>query len=415
MSSFSTPLSGLTAASDALDIVGNNLANLNTTGYKDTTISFYDLLQQSIAGGAVQIGGGVSATHSETIFNQGSIQQTGGAFDAAIQGNGFFVLHDPGGATLYTRAGNFTLDKNGNLITGNGQFVQGWSAVNGVINTNGPTGDITIPENILQAPVATANFTLTGNLQANATVGTTAATFSAPIQVFDSLGQAHTLTVTFTETKANTWNYTVDIPGADLTGGTPGTPSQLATGTLTFDGSGNLTAPAPPGQIAIAAKGLADGASDLNMNWNLYDKNGAPQFTQYAQASALSGATQDGTAAAQVTQVALSNGGGIFVTYSDGTQLEIGQLALASIANPDSLVAVGQSNYEIGPDTTTPVVGTPATGGRGSIQGGALEDSTVDIAKEFTNLIVYQRSYQANSKVISTLNQLTQDLFSIQQ
>src|SRR5271166_4890330 len=271
MSSFSTPLSGLTAASDALDIVGNNLANLNTTGYKDTTISFYDLLQQSIAGGAVQIGGGVSATHSETIFNQGSIQQTGGAFDAAIQGNGFFVLHDPGGATLYTRAGNFTLDKNGNLITGNGQFVQGWSAVNGVINTNGPTGDITIP---------------------------------APIQVFDSLGQAHTLTVTFTETKANTWNYTVDIPGADLTGGTPGTPSQLATGTLTFDGSGNLTAPAPPGQIAIAAKGLADGASDLNMNWNLYDKNGAPQFTQYAQASALSGATQDGTAAAQVTQVA---------------------------------------------------------------------------------------------------------------
>ena len=414
MSSFSTPLSGLTAASDALDIVGNNLANLNTTGYKDTTVSFYDLLQQSIAGGAVQIGGGVSATHSETIFNQGSIKQTGGAFDAAIQGNGFFVLNNPGGATLYTRAGNFQLDKNGNLITGNGQFVQGWSAVNGVINTNGPIGNITIPENSLQAPVATQNFTLTGNLQAGATVGSPAATFSAPIQVFDSLGEAHTLTVTFTETKANTWTYNVDIPGADLTSGTAGTPSQLATGTLTFDASGNLMTPAPPAQIAIAAKGLSDGAADLNMNWNIDSANGTGLLTQYAQTSAISGTTQDGSAAAQVTQVALDNGGGIFVTYSDGTQLEIGQIAMASIANPDSLVAVGQSNYEVGPDTSTPAIGTPGTGNRGTIQGGSLEDSTVDIATEFTSLVVYQNAYEANSKVISTLNQTTQALFSIQ-
>lgn len=415
MSSFSTPLSGLTAASDALDIVGNNLANLNTTGYKDTTVSFYDLLQQSIAGGAVQLGGGVSATHSETIFNQGSIQQTGGAFDAAIDGNGFFVLSNPGGATLYTRAGNFSLDKNGNLVTGNGQFVQGWSAVNGVINTNGPVGDITIPENSLQAPVATQNFSLTGNLQADATVGTADATFSAPIQVYDSLGQSHTLTVTFTETASNTWNYTVDIPGADLTAGKAGTPSQLATGTLTFDTNGNLLTPAPPGQIAIAAKGLSDGASDLNMNWNLYSSNGTPTLTQFAQSSALSGTNQDGSAAAQVTQVALDNGGGIFVTYSDGTQLQIGQIALASVANPDSLVAVGQSNYEIGPDTSTPVIGTPGTGNRGNIQGGALEDSTVDIATEFTSLIVYQNAYEANSKVISTLDQTTQALLAIQQ
>jgi flagellar hook protein FlgE len=415
MSSFSTPLSGLTAASDALDIVGNNLANLNTTGYKDTTIEFYDLLQQSIAGGAVQIGGGVSATHSETIFNQGSIQQTGGAFDAAIQGNGFFVLNDPNGNTLYTRAGNFQLDKSGNLITGNGQFVQGWSATNGVINTNGPVGNITIPENALQAPTATTDFTLNGNLMANATVGTTDATFASSVQVYDSLGQAHTLTVTFTETAANTWGYSVDIPGADLKAGTAGTPSQLATGTLTFDTNGNLLTPASPGQIAISAKGLSDGASDMTMNWNLYDTNNNPTFTQFAQASALSGSSQNGNAAAEVTQVSLSNGGGVFVNYSDGQQLQIAQLALASIANPNSLVAVGQSNYEIGADTSTPVVGMPGTGSRGNIQGGAIEDSTVDIATEFTNLIVYQRSYEANSKVISTQNQLTQDLLSIQQ
>ncbi len=416
MSSFSTPLSGLKAATDALDIVGNNLANLNTTGYKDTTVSFYDLLQQSIAGGAVQIGGGVSATHSETIFNQGSINQTGGAFDAAIQGNGFFVLKDPSGSTLYTRAGNFQLDANGNLITGNGQFVQGWSTTNaGVINTNGPVGNITIPTNSLQAPVTTTQFMLNGNLQSDATVGATDGTFAAPIEVVDSLGSTHTVTVTFTKTAANSWNYTVDVPGADLTGGKAGTPSKIANGTMTFDANGHLTAPAAPGQVAVNITGLADGASDMNINWNLYDANGNPTFTQFAQPSALSGSSQDGKAASQVTQVSLANGGAIFVNYSDGTQQEIGQIALASISNPDSLVAVGQSNYQVGPDTSTPVVGMPATGSRGNIEGGALEDSTVDIATEFTNLIVYQRSYEANSKVISTQDQLTQALFAIQQ
>ena len=415
MSSFATPLSGLVASTDALDIVGNNLANLNTTGYKDSTVSFYDLLSQSIGGGAVQIGGGVSATHSERVFNQGSIQQTGGAFDAAIQGNGFFVLRDTGGNTLYTRAGNFRLDANGNLVTGNDQFVQGWSAVAGVINTSGPVSNIAIPTNALQKPTATTQFSLTGNLQADATVGAADGTFSAPIQVVDSLGVTHTLTLTFTKTAANTWNYEVDIPGADLSAGKAGTPSKVANGTLNFDTNGNLTTPKPPGQVAIAITGLADSASDMNINWNLYDANNNGMFTQFAQPSALSGSSQDGKAAAQVTQVSLSNGGSIFVHYSDGSQQVIGQLAMASISNPDSLVSVGNSNFEVGADTATPVLGTPSTGNRGTIEGGALESSTVDIATEFTNLIVYQRSYEANSKVISTMDQLTQDLLSIRQ
>ncbi len=415
MSSFSTPLSGLTAATDALDIVGNNLANLNTTGYKDSTVSFYDLLSQSIGGGAVQISGGVSATHSTRVFNQGSIQQTGGAFNAAIQGNGFFVLQDTGGNVLYTRAGNFQLDAQGNLVTGNGQFVQGWSQVNGVINTSGPISKITIPTNALQAPTATTQFTLTGNLQSDAVVGAASGTFSAPIQVVDSLGTTHTLTVTFTKTAANSWNYEVDIPGQDLSSGKAGTPSKLTNGTLSFDSNGNLTSPAPPGQVAIAVTGLADSATDMNINWNLYDANGTPTFTQFAQASALSGSSQDGKQASQVTQVSLSNGGSIFVHYSDGSQQVIGQLALASISNPESLVSVGNSNYEVGADTATPVLGMPGSGNRGTIEGGALEASTVDIATEFTNLIVYQRSYEANSKVISTMDQLTQDLLSIRQ
>src|SRR5450755_2151346 len=137
--SFSIALSGLTADTSALDIVGNNLANLNTTGYKDSTASFYDLLAQSSGGGAIQIGGGVSATFSQRQFTQGSIQFSGGTFDAAIQGNGFFIVRNKAGDTLYTRAGNFQLDGNGNLVTSTGQFVQGWMSTNGVLSTSGAT------------------------------------------------------------------------------------------------------------------------------------------------------------------------------------------------------------------------------------------------------------------------------------
>lgn len=415
MGSFSVALSGLDADSAALDIVSNNLANVNTTGYKDSSSSFYNLLSASVGGGSLQIGGGVSATQSETNFSQGSIQVSGGAFDGAIQGNGFFVVRDTAGDTLYTRAGNFQLDANGNLVTATGQHVQGWTAVNGTLTTNGAIGNITIPSDSLHQPTATQNFTTSLNLAANGVMGTSTGTFSAPIQVIDSLGETHTLTINFTMTAANTWSYAVTIPGQDLTAGTAGTPSQLATGTLTFDSNGNLTSPAPPGQISISATGLSDGATDLSMNWNLYNSNGGASITQFAQPSALSGTSQDGVAAAEVTQVSLTNGGSIVAQYSDGTQQVIGQLAMASVANPESLISVGQNNYEVGSDTSTPVVGDPGTGGRGTIIGGALESSNVDIAKEFTNLIVYQQGYEANSKVVSTLDELTQVLLNIKQ
>jgi len=411
--SFSVALSGLTADAAALDVVGNNLANLNTTGYKSSTLSFSDLLAQSIGGGAVQIGGGVSATATQRQFTQGSLQLSGGAFDAAIQGNGFFIVRDTAGNKLYTRAGSFHLDANGNLVTTTGQKVQGWTAVTGAINTGGPVGNITIPSNSLHNPVASTQFSLSMNLQSDGVVAAPSGSFSAPLQVVDSLGSTHTLTINFTKTAANKWDYDVTIPGEDLTTGTPGTPKSLKTGSLTFDGNGKLTTPAAPGTVAIAITGLADGATDLNLNWNLYDAAGAPTMTQFAQPSALSATSQDGVAAAQLTQVSLANGGSIVAHFSDGTQQIVGKLAIAAISNPESLVSVGQSNFELGADSATPVIGAPGTGSRGTIQSGALESSTVDIAQEFTNLIVYQRAYQANSRVISTLDELTQDLLSL--
>ena len=324
MSSFSIALSGLNADSSALDVVGNNLANLNTTGYKDSTVSFYDLLQSSLAGGSTQIGGGVSAPQTERIFTQGSIQTTGGNYDAAINGNGFFVVQNPTGSTLYTRAGNFSLNSQGNLVTATGQFVQGWSAQNGVVNTSGAIGNITIPSNALQTPSATQNMSLSVNLNAAGVSGAPSGTFTAPITVVDSLGVTHDLSIQFDEQSPGNWNYTINIPGADLSSGTAGTPSSVATGSLTFDANGNLTSPAPPtAQVAVAITGLTDGANDMNINWNLATQNGAgtPVITQYAATSTESGVTQDGVPASQVTQVSIANGGAITAQFSNGNQL----------------------------------------------------------------------------------------------
>lgn len=181
MSSFSIALSGLSANSSALDIVGNNLANLNTQGYKDNNADFQDVLQQT-TGGTI-IGGGVAPPTSNKNFAQGSIQSTGGLLDAAIQGNGFFVLKDTAGTTLYTRDGSFQVDANGFLTNTTGQQVQGYSAVNGVLNATGAAGPISLSALASQPPVATTKMTISANLDAGAATGTT---FSTPIQVVDS-------------------------------------------------------------------------------------------------------------------------------------------------------------------------------------------------------------------------------------
>ena len=412
-SSFSVALTGLNANKTALDVVGNNLANLSTVGFKDVSTQFTDLIAQAIGQGTSQVGEGVSSPITERQFLQGSIQLTSGAFDAAIEGNGFFIVRDTAGSTLYTRAGNFKLAADGTLLTSTGDKVQGWTSTAGVLNTTGPVGNIVVPTNALVTPTPSTQFTLNLNLNAAGVVGDpTTGTFSAPIQVVDSLGTTHTLTTTYTKTGPNAWSYNITIPGEDLSSGKAGVPSSVAKGNLTFNAQGQLTAPAPPNPIAVAITGLSDGAADLNVNWNLYT-NGAANITQFASASALSASSQDGIAAAQLTRVGLDTNGQLVAHYSNGTTITVAQVALAGISNPDTLVAVGNNNFQTSGSTATPVVGAAGTGPRGTIQGGALESSTVDIAQEFTNLIVYQRAYQANSRVISTTDQILQDLISL--
>ncbi len=360
----------------------------------------------------LQVGSGVNSTITSTNFTQGSLQTTNGPLDAAIQGNGFFVVQNAAGTTTsYTRDGSFSINSAGDLVDSTGDMVQGWSAVSGVLNASGPTSAISIPSLTSLPPTATANMTLTANLDASATKGTT---FSTPIQVVDSLGSQHTLTVTFTETAANTWSYEVDIPGADVTGGTAGTPTSLEKGTLSFDSSGKLTSPASGSpDLLVTSAAMTDGAAALKINWNLFDSNNNPLVTQFAEASASSATTQDGVQPGTATGVTLQNGGQLVASYSNGQQVTIAQLAVASIANPDSLIAVSDNKYTLGADTLAPSVGTAGTGDRGNVLGGQLEASNVDMATEFTNLIVYQRGYEASSKVLTTQNQMDQMLLAI--
>jgi flagellar hook protein FlgE len=409
MSSFSIPLSGLLANEQALSVIGDNIANSNTQGFKSNSVLFEDAM--NTANESLQIGGGVSGTLTSRNFTQGSLQTTGGAFDAAIQGDGFFILQDAAGNISYSRDGSFKLNSIGQLVNQTGQFVEGWTAANGVVNASGSVGPISVPSLSSQAPTPTANMTISANLNASAAVGDT---FSAPIQVVDSLGNTHTLNVTFTKTAALTWGYNVGIPSGDLTGGTAGGTTSLTTGSLTFSAAGVLTAPASGAPVNITTTtGLTDGANDLNVNWNLYDASNNPLITQYASASTTTGTTQDGIQAATVTGVSLQNGGLLVATYSDGTQRTVAQVALASVPNPNSLLAVANNQYVVRADTATPSVGASATGTRGTILSGSLEASNVDMATELTNLIVYQRGYQADSKAITAIDQMQQTLIAL--
>ena len=413
-SMFSIALSGLKAQSQAINTTGNNLANMNTDGFKQSAVNFKDLFSEFLGvSSGFQTGLGVSPPISTQLFTQGPIQSSLSGLAAAVQGDGFFVVKSPADQQLFTRDGNFLLDSTGVLKTQTGERVQGWMAsASGAINTSGVPGDIALPSGAILPPVATQSFSMNANLDASAAINST---YSQPLTVVDSLGNTHDLTLNFKKTAINTWTYDVTIPGDDLTAGTPGTQVSLLTtpGTLTFNSNGTMSTAGGTTPASATAAGLKDGAADLVMNWNLFDANGNGTLTQFGQPSSVGGSKQDGTQAAQLTSVSIDNGGQIVATFSNGQKRVEAQLALASIQNPTSLQNAGNNNFASTSDTANPAIGIPQTADRGQILGGALEGSNVDMATEFTNLIVYQSAYQANSRVISTADQMNQDLFNV--
>ena len=416
--SFSTALSALNADMTAIDVVGNNLANLNTPGFKTSVVAFRDLVTESLGAGLgeTQVGFGTGQPMTIREFTQGAVQTTSGILDAAIQGDGFFVVQDNGGNTLYTRAGQFVSDKSGNLLTDTGDRVQGWTTIDpltGQVDTNGPIGNIVVPVGSLHPPTATTVITEDLNLNSSAAADATSG-FSQPLTVYDSLGTSHVLTLNFAKAGPGQWNYNITIPGGEVSGGTAGTPFDIgAAGTLTFDTSGQLVDPPAGSPITFSVTGLADGASDMNLTWNLYNTAGQARITQFGQPSAQSASSQNGASAAQLNRVGLADGGHILAEYTDGTQVVVGQVALAAIRNADTLIAAGNNNFQLSALTANPSIGVPSTGGRGTIVGGSIEASTVDIASEFTKLIVYQRAYEANAHVVTTADTLSQDTINL--
>jgi flagellar hook protein FlgE len=407
---FSTPLSGLNASSNALSVISNNLANLNTVGYKEQTASFQDLFYQTIGatggGNPTQIGAGSTIGSISSNFTNGSFDTSGVSTDVAITGEGFFVTQKDG-ALSFTRNGHFTVQNNGELDTQDGKAVMGYPAINGVIDTAQNLSPIILGQGLISPPLPTSNLQMSSNLDASAAVGST---FSTPISVFDSLGVSHILTFQFTKTAPNAWTYNATIPAAEV--GATGTPVSLATGNLTFDGNGVLTAPAA-NLTGIALTGLADGATDMNLNWNLYDKNNVPLLTQVASASTTSTTFQDGYSSGTLLNFNVGSDGVIAGTFTNGKTSPIAQITLARFPNQQGLLREGSNGYIATLASGDPVVGTPGDGGRGTLTGGALEQSNVDIATEFSKMIVAQRGFQANAKVVTTFDEITQDTINL--
>jgi flagellar hook protein FlgE len=404
---FSTSLSGLFANQQKLNVIGNNLANINTIAFKSSSVSFMDLVSQNAAGASsnpMQIGLGVTTGAITPNFTQGGVESTGVATHVAIQGRGFFIVGNGISDRSFTRAGDFSFDQDGRLVTTDGLPVQGYTAVDpltGEIITTGEPGDIVVSPGILRAPAATTTFGTVSNLDASAAVGDT---FTAAVQIYDALGAVHVATITYTNTGPGAWTYDVSVPGAEVTGGTPGTPFSIGTGAVAFDANGQLTAPAA--DVVITSPAWANGAAATNFTWDLYDANGVASLTGYATTSATSSITQNGYSAGAINPISIDPDGNLIATIGAGRTVVIATLAMATFNNPQGLYKLGSNRFGETEASGIPNVGTANTGGRGTVFGAALEQSNVDIAQEFTQMILAQRGYQANSRSITVADEL---------
>jgi flagellar hook protein FlgE len=405
MSSFATPLSGLVAAQRQLQAVSNNLANVDTDGFKDQTLTFGDVFSQANAtngsGDPLQIGYGVAVSSTASNFKEGNLNPTDTPSNMAISGNGFFVVQGANGMPVYTRAGDFTTNKAGEITTPNGELLLGYPAVGGVVNTTAALQPMQVGTGVTIPAVASTTIKITANLNSNANVGDTA---SSSLPIYDSLGTAHTLTVTYTKTAANTWTYDVSMPSSEVAGGT-GTTTSVGAGTLNFSGSGTLLSSTAVTPISIPP--LADGASPLTLS-GPFGTPTNPTITQTALASSTTATSTDGFASGTLKSFIVQPDGTIEGTFSSGNTLALGQVAVASFANLQGLANIGNNNYQPTASSGSAVIGLAGTGGRGTVAGGYVEQSNVDIAAEFAKLIVAQQAYSSNAKAITSFNQVSQ-------
>jgi flagellar hook protein FlgE len=430
-SSFYSGLSGLTAYAGALNIVGNNLANLNTTGFKNSEVSFEDLVTRTFggvatngAGNPLQTGLGTLTNSISSVFSQGSIQTTSDSTNVALEGNGFFVVGDTPTDRYYTRAGNFFFNDNGDLVNPAGKLVLGYTTLdaNNNIQPSGDLSAINVAANTVSAPNVSTFFSVFANLDVRSAVGDT---YSASTTVFDSKGAPHTLTLTFTHNGLDgnlndEWGYAITIPGADVQGGVPGTPFDLVVAppvpTIAFDGTGtlvDLNGTGAVADLAIVTPAFTNGADAMNIDWDLVDANGVPLITGYPLPSSVTSTNTDGYPPGTLTSVIVDSDGIIQGIFDNGQVQEIAQLAIAQFNNNKGLLREGRNLFTETNASGEAAIGAANTGGRGTVIGSSREASNVDMATEFTQMLVYERGYQANSKIINVSDTVIQTAISL--
>jgi len=405
-----TAINSLNLYQSYMDVIADNLANSNTTAFKASRVTFQDQMAQLISTGAapsqnlgginpIQIGLGSQIGSVSAVFTQGIMQSTGRSTDMAIEGDGFFIYSN-GQQRFYSRDGALTIDAQGYLVNaGTGYRLLGWPAVasaNGmVVDSNAPLRGMQIPLGSTLARATTAA-TMSGNLNADAAIGEV---YTTAVSVYDSLGRVHNIEVNFTKTAEREWSVS----------GPAGDPSITVTGTLTFTGSGILGVPDPDNPPVITILVPEDGAAaEINVTVDI------STITQYATESTPAMASQDGLAAGGLIGFSvIADTGDILGVNSNGMKQLVGQVALATFVNPSGLMRSGQNTFTQSINSGEPTVGLAGTGGRGSVAAGYLEGSNVDLAQEFSSMILAQRGFQASSRIITTSDEMLQELVNL--
>lgn len=428
ITALNTGTSGLQSSSTELAVVGDNLANSNTIGFKAGRAAFADALLQQLIGipGGGQLGLGTRLQAIQRMITQGSLTNTGNATDLALTGSGFFIVkgnHNGIQSQFYTRDGQMTVDKSGYLTNLEGLRVQGYPA-DPMGNVQGSLGDLQVGTANASAN-ATKSVTLKGNLAADAAVPaaafdplnpTSTSNFKTSMSIYDSLGQEHTMQIYYCKTAAGTWDFHALADGGGLTGGTAGVATEIASGTLTFDVNGKLTS-----QTQTSNFNPIGSVNPQPLTFNFGDDiasggTGAKGFTQFGGTAGVSTATytgQDGNGFGALSSVQVNDKGEVLGAFTNGTTRVLGQVAVADFKAADKLDRIGGNLAIESSASGQPTIGEPASGGRASIASGALEQSNVDMANEFVRMIAAQRAFQANSKTITTADSLLGELMQM--
>ncbi|RMH42235.1 MAG: flagellar hook protein FlgE [Deltaproteobacteria bacterium] len=423
LNSLFTGTSGLRAHGSAIGVVGDNIANVSTVGFKGARARFADVLGGT-APDANRLGAGVRMGGTDTQFGQGGLLQTGSALDMAIRGRGFFVVsgnHDGQTGTFYTRDGRFSLDDSGYLVTPEGLRVQGY-AIDGTGAVSTQLGDLALGAG-QSAPQATSSLTMHVNLDANATPPApfdplnpdTTSNFSTSATVYDSLGAAHRVDVYFRATGSGAWEWHAMVDGGEITGGTAGTPSEIASGTLTFTPNGELDTEVTTSSSAnfINATPGQTITFDFGDSITTDGGTGLAGTTQFAGPSSVTRIDQDGYGAGELVDVTVSEDGTIVGAFSNGQRREIARLALATFTSEQGLVRAGNQLYAETRDSGQALIGAAGSGGRGAISSGSLEGSNVDVGEQLVTLISYQRAFQANARTVTTADEMLAEVANL--